>query len=58
MGTVATPEPRTRRCQGCGYRFVVDSDDQWFCSGICAGQVSVASVVVTMQRYAAAARRA
>jgi hypothetical protein len=39
------PEPRTRRCEGCGYKFVVDSDDQVYCSGICAGTPSAYSLL-------------
>lgn len=48
---MTTPEPRTRRCQVCGYRFVPDGDEM-FCPAICPGQVSMASVVVAMQRFA------
>jgi len=50
---MATPQPRTRRCDGCGFRFVPDGD-QWFCSAICACSVSMASVVLALRRFAQA----
>jgi hypothetical protein len=53
---MTTPEPRTRRCPSCGYRFVVDSDDQAYCSGICAGQPSVYSLIFAAQQIAAYAK--
>jgi hypothetical protein len=43
--------PRTRRCEGCGYRFVLDGD-QWYCSAICAGQACMASVIAAVQQFA------
>ncbi len=49
--------PCTRICQGCGCRFVIDSDDQRYCSALCAGQVPIGTLLVMAQRAAAAARR-
>jgi hypothetical protein len=58
---MATPEPRTRRCEGCGYRFIPDGPDDRFCSGICAGSPPVTSLIAEARRLAAhqalAARR-
>lgn len=53
---MTTPEPRTRRCQGCCHRFIVDSDDQQFCSGICAGQPSLYSLIFAAQQIVRARR--
>jgi hypothetical protein len=46
------PEPRTRKCAGCGHRFIPDSDDQQFCSGLCAGTPSVYSLLFAAQQIA------
>jgi hypothetical protein len=51
---MTTPGPRTRRCPSCGYRFVIDSDDQQFCSLICAGTPSAYSVLFAAQQIARA----
>jgi hypothetical protein len=48
---MTTPEPRTRRCPSCGYRFVV-SGDEVYCSAICARSVSMASVIAGLRRFA------
>jgi len=48
---MTTPEPRTRRCEGCGYRFVPDGD-QWYCSARCAAVAGMASVYAGLQRFA------
>ena len=52
--TMTTPQPRTRKCAACGYRFVVDSDDQQFCSGICAGTPTAYSLLLAAQQFARA----
>ena len=46
------PEPRTRKCPSCGYRFIPDADDQQFCSSICAGTPSAASLLFAAQQIA------
>ena len=53
---MTTPEPRTRRCEACGFRFIPDSDDQQFCSGICASTPSAYSLLFAAQQIAHAAR--
>jgi hypothetical protein len=50
--TMTTPEPRTRRCEACGYRFRV-SGDEVFCSALCAGQAGMAEVIDALKRFAA-----
>lgn len=57
MSPMTIPEPRTRRCEGCGQRFVLDSDDQQFCSGICAGTPNVFSLLLAAQQLARLAER-
>jgi hypothetical protein len=49
--TMTAPEPRTRRCAACGYRFRPDGDEL-FCSGICAGQPSLWSLIFAAQQAA------
>lgn len=51
-------EPRTRRCPACDHRFVVESEDQVFCSGTCAGNPPVTTVIAETMRLAALARYA
>jgi hypothetical protein len=53
---MTTPEPRTRRCPSCGYRFRV-SGDEVYCSAICAGSVSAGTVLLAAQQIARAAGR-
>jgi hypothetical protein len=50
--TMTTPESRTRKCPACGFRFVPDSDDQVYCSGICAGTPSAYSLLLAAQQAA------
>jgi hypothetical protein len=47
----ATPREQ-RTCRGCGYKFVPAEPGQEFCSGICAGRVSMAWVIAGLQRFA------
>jgi hypothetical protein len=54
---MTTPEPRTRGCEGCGYRFVPDRPDDRFCSSICAGVPSAASLLLAAQQLARLAAR-
>jgi hypothetical protein len=54
---MTTPESRTHRCEGCGYRFIPDSDDQRFCSGICAGTPNAYSLLAAVQQFARQATR-
>ena len=42
---MTTPEPRMRRCAGCGYRFVPASADQWDCGAICERRAALAGVL-------------
>ena len=51
------PEPRFRRCEACGYRFIPDGPDDRFCSGICAGTPNVYSLLLAAQQAAALAAR-
>ncbi len=53
MTTTGRPEPPTRKCPPCGYRFLPDSDDQVYCSGICAGTPPVTTLLAEAQRLAA-----
>ena len=48
---MTTPQPRARRCEGCGHRFRV-SGDEVYCSAICAGQVGMASVYAGLRGFA------
>jgi hypothetical protein len=50
MGFVTAPEPRTRRCPSCGYRFVV-SGDEVYCSAICERAAGMAAVYAGLQRF-------
>ncbi len=36
----------------CGFQFIPDSDDQWVCSGICAGTPSAYSLLFAVQQIA------
>jgi hypothetical protein len=49
---MTTPEPRTRRREGCGYRFIPDGPDDRFCSSICAGTPSAYSLLLAAQHLA------
>jgi hypothetical protein len=53
-GPATAPEPCTRRCKACRYRFIPDSPDDRFCSGICAGNPPVTTLLVQARRLAAA----
>jgi hypothetical protein len=47
---------RLRRCPGCRQEFWAGPDDGPYCSALCAGQVSVWTLLAVAQRAAAWAR--
>jgi hypothetical protein len=53
MTIPARREPR--HCRSCGYAFIPDGPDSWYCSGICAGQAGMAEVIDALRRFAATA---
>jgi hypothetical protein len=50
---MTTPQRPPWTCQGCGYKFIPDGPDDRFCSGICAGNPPVTTLLAEARRLAA-----
>jgi len=53
---MTAPEPRTRRCPSCGYRFRV-SGDEVYCSATCERAAAMTAIYAGLQQHVQAPGR-